>query len=165
MQYMRLDDAQREELLASLAAMSGYLKAAFSGLGPERVRTRGPDGGFSPVEQVWHLADLEREGFAERIRRLRSEHEPHLPDFDGTRIAAERDYRSLSFEEGLAAFSAARSENISALRALDAQAWLRSGTQDGVGKVSLCDLPAFMSQHDSAHRAEIELWKSAARDA
>ena len=165
MQYMRLNDAQREESLELLTAMSGYLRTAFFGLSPEQLRARGRDGGFSPVEQVWHLADLEREGFAERIRRLRSEHEPHLADFDGASIAAERDYRSLSFEDGVAAFRAARSENISALRALDAQAWLRSGTQDGVGKVSLCDLPAFMSQHDSAHRAEIEQWKSAARDA
>jgi len=31
--------------------------------------------------------------------------------------------------------------------------------QEGVGTVSLCDMPAFMSQHDAAHRAEIEDWK------
>ena len=161
MQYMRRNPAQRAELLASLAAMPAYLKETFCDLDPEQIRSRGPDGVFSPVEQVWHLADLEREGFAERIRRLRSEHEPSLPDFDGARIAAERNYPSLSLEEGLAAFSAARDRNLSVLRALDDQSWMRSGTQAGVGKLSLCDLPDFMLQHDSAHRDEIELWKKA----
>jgi hypothetical protein len=38
-----------------------------------------------------------------------------------------------------------------------------NGTQEGVGKVSLCDMPGFMSQHDSAHRGEIESWKRAVR--
>ncbi|HEV8096196.1 MAG TPA: DinB family protein [Burkholderiales bacterium] len=165
MQYMKLDVAQRAELLASLAGMPAYLKAAFSGLGSEPLRASGPDGGFSPVEHVWHLADLEREGFAERIRKLRSEHEPHLPDFDGARIAAERNYRSLSFQDGLAAFTAAREKNLSVLRTLDAQSWMRNGTQEGVGKVSLCDIPSFMLQHDAAHRSEIESWKRAMRDA
>ena len=163
MQYMKLEPAQRAELLASLAGMSEYLKAAFSGLDPEQLRASGPDGSFSPVEHVWHLADLEREGFAERIRRLRSEHGPHLPDFDGARMAAERNYRALSFEEGLAAFSAAREKNLSVLRDLDAESWLRNGVQEGVGKVSLCDMPGFMSQHDEAHRSEIESWKRAVR--
>ena len=162
MQYMNLGFAEREELLASLAGMPSYLEEAFSGLSPEKVRAGGPDGAFSPVEQVWHLADLEREGFAERIRRLRSEHEPHLVDFDGARIAAERSYRSLSLEDGLAVFRAAREDNLAVLRALDGEAWLLSGTQEGVGKVSLCDLPGFMLQHDSAHRSEIELWRKAA---
>lgn len=164
MQYMKLSAAQREELLASLAGMSEYLRKAFSGLSPEQTRARGADGAFSPVEQLWHLADLEREGFGERIRRLLSEREPHLPDFDGARVAADRNYRSLSLQEGLAAFTAARRENISVLRALDSQTWIRSGTQEGVGKVSLCDMPSFMSQHDSAHRGEIEQWKKCAGD-
>lgn len=165
MQYMKLDAAQRVALLASLASMSEYLKNAFRDLAPEQMRTRGPDESFSPLEHVWHLADLEREGFAERIRKLRSEHEPQLPDFDGAKIAAERDYRSRSFQEGLAAFSAAREKNLSVLRTLDAQSWMRNGTQEGVGKVSLCDIPGFMSQHDAAHRSEIESWKRAMRDA
>jgi len=28
-----------------------------------------------------------------------------------------------------------------------------------VGTVSLCDMPAFMRQHDQAHIAEIQEWK------
>jgi DinB superfamily len=154
-----LNAAQREELLASLNSMPEYLREIFAGLTPEQARTPGPDETFSPVEQVWHLADLEREGFGVRIQRLLSEPEPHLLDFDGTKIAAERSYRSLPLEEGLLAFTEARRKNIATLSVIGFPMWSRSGTQEGVGSVSLCDIPNFMLQHDSAHRAEIEAWK------
>jgi DinB family protein len=160
MEYMKLNTAQREELLASLNSMPEYLREIFAVLTPEQARTPGPDETFSPVEQVWHLADLEREGFGVRIQRLLTEPEPHLPDFDGTKIAAERNYRSLSLEKGILAFTEARRKNIAALSAIDSAMWSRSGTQESVGSVSLCDIPNFMHQHDSAHRAEIEAWKN-----
>ncbi len=162
MQYMKLNAAQREELLASLNNMPEYLREIFAGLTPDQARTPGPDESFSPVEQVWHLADLEREGFGARIQRLLSELDPHLPDFDGTKIAAERSYRSLSLEEGILAFTEARRKNIAALPAIESTMWSRSGVQEGVGNVSLCDIPDFMLQHDSAHKAEIEAWKNSA---
>jgi hypothetical protein len=159
MLYMKLDTAGRAELLAALSAMKGFLREAFASLDAQTARTAGPDGAFSPVEQVWHLADLEREGFGERIRRLKTEANPRLADFDGARIARERDYRSLALAEGLRAFEAARDENIRVLRAIPEAAWRRAGTQDGVGPVTLCDMPEFIRQHDQAHVAEIEAWK------
>ena len=60
----------------------------------------------------------------------------------------------------LSAFSDARLANISALWAVDDQSWFRSGTQEGVGRVALCDIPGFMLQHDFAHKTEIEAWKA-----
>ena len=160
MQYMKLDTAEREALLARLGGMVGYLDDAFSTLNAAQARVPGPDDSFSPVEQVWHLADLEREGFAVRIDRLARGGSPHLTDFDGAAIAKARNYRALSLAGGLAAFRAARERNISFLRAVaSAEVWAQSGTQEGVGSVSLCDMPSFMSQHDAAHRAEIEAWK------
>ena len=159
MQYMKLDTTERYALLAGLSAMPAYLGATYSRLSAEQAAEPGPDGAFAPVEQVWHLADLEREGFGERIRRLQAEDGPSLPDFDGARIAAERSYRSLSFEEGLRAFEAARLANIALFLTLAPEAWTRSGTQDGVGAVTLCDMPELMRQHDEAHRAEIREWQ------
>jgi DinB superfamily len=160
MKYMSLPMEQRAALMRSLEDMPQYLEHELLALRPEVIRQPAPDGTFSPVEQVWHLADLEREGFGSRIDKLLSEPEPQLPDFDGAAIAAARHYRSLSLTEGLAAFRTARRSNLAKLRSLAGEAWARSGQQQGVGKVSLCDLPAFMSQHDAAHRAEIAAWKS-----
>lgn len=158
MQYMKLTEVRRQELMESLAATHRFLREVFESLAPQPAKTPGPAGSFSPVEQVWHLADLEREGFGLRIRRLQAQANPHLPDFDGTRVALERDYRSLSLAAGLRAFEAAREANIATLRALSPEAWLRGGTQEGVGTVSLCDMPMFMHQHDQAHIAEIREW-------
>lgn len=159
MQYLKLDPDQRARLLCDLASMADYLESSFAGLSADDARRPTTNGLFSPVEQVWHLADLEQEGFAARLRRLATEDDPDLPDFDGAAIAAARDYRSLSLDEGLACFREARMRNLDTLRATTADAWERGGMQAGVGRVTLCDMPGFMAQHDAAHRAEIETWK------
>jgi hypothetical protein len=161
MYYMKLNPEQRVDFLESLANMPVYLSSVFAGLNVEQARTLGPDGTPSPIEQIWHLADLEREGFGERIRRLVNECEPYLPNFDGTKVAVDRNYRTLSLKAGLESFSEARRDNIAALRTLDDELWLRNGTQQGVGRVSLCDMPGLMSQHDSVHKIEIETWLKA----
>ena len=159
MQHMKLTQAGRDDMLQSLATMRSFLAESLGSLPEDVLRAPGPGGIFSPVEQVWHLADLEREGFGERIRRLRDETGPRLPDFDGARIAAERSYKSLSFADGLRAFESARAANLETFRTLGDEAWGRSGTQDGLGAVTLCDMPELMRQHDEAHKTEIRDWK------
>ena len=159
MLYMKLDAMGRQELLAELEAMPAFLEATFAGLGVEQARLRGPEGSFGPVEQVWHLADLECEGFGARIDRLRGERDPILPDFDGAAVAAARNYLGLSLADGLKVFRTARMRNLQKLREIPEDAWQRSGTQEGVGTVSLCDIPSMIRQHDAAHRQEIAHWR------
>ena len=149
---------ERHAVLAELATMPAFLEERFGTLSPEAARRAGPHDTFSPVEQCWHLADLEVEGFGARIRRLASEESPALPDFDGARIARERDYRSRALPPALRAFRAAREENLATLRSLAEDAWARSGVQEGVGKVTLADVPRLMREHDRSHRAEIDEW-------
>lgn len=161
MQYTKLTDTDRLSLRAGLARMPADLALLFGALSAAEARERLAGQAFSPVEQVWHLADLEHEGCGRRIERLMHESRPALADFDGDAIAAERDYCRRSIREGLAAFAAARAANLARLERLRSDDWLRSGTQDGVGAVMLCDLPVFMSQHDAAHWAEIEIWRAA----
>jgi hypothetical protein len=158
MRYMMLSPEDQRTMLSDLAAMPDFLEAAFGALPPDAITRRGPDDTFSPVEHCWHLADLEREGYAVRIQRLRSEDDPALRDFDGARIAEERDYRALDWRMGLSTFRAARGANLRALRALTEAEWLRAGSQEGVGKLTLCDLPAMMAEHDHGHRQEIAAW-------
>jgi hypothetical protein len=157
--YMKLTPFERQIALGTLASMRAFLQDSFGALSEDERRASGPAGAFSPVEHVWHLADVEREGFAVRIGRLRSEIAPMLPDFDGARAAAERNYRSLPFSEGLRAFEAARLANIEMFRGLAPLDWTRSGTQEGIGAVSLCDMPELMRQHDESHKAEIREWR------
>jgi hypothetical protein len=107
------------------------------------------------LEQAWHLADLEREGYGLRIERLLQEADPLLPDFEGDRIARERSYRTRSLEEALAAFASARAANLARLQAQPPAAWARAGVQQGVGPITLADVPRMMLEHDDSHRAEI----------
>jgi hypothetical protein len=155
---MLLDTKDRQALLDDLNAMAEFLRSRFEQLTPLKAAAPGPDDTFSPVEHCWHLADLEREGYGLRIARLSTEHEPKLPDFDGTRIALERNYKSRSLVEGIVAFRAARRANLAAFEALTPADWSRRGSQEGVGPVSLCDIPAMMAEHDAIHREEIDAW-------
>jgi len=156
--YLLLDRSERKALLSRLEAMPDFLTARFASLAVVDAAVRGPNDTLSPVEQCWHLADLEREGFGVRIQRLLEEEDPFLPDFDGARIAKEREYRSRNIPAALAAFRVARDANLALLRSLEADQWSRGGRQEGVGPVALCDLPQLMAEHDAGHRAEIDEW-------
>lgn len=147
-----------EGLLADLETMPEFMAGTLGDVPAEAARQGGPDGTFSPVEQCWHLADLESEGFGARIRLLLREDRPFLPDFDGARVARERNYRAKSLGEGLQAFRAARMANVALLRTVPEEAWARTGVQEGIGEVKLSDIPRLMHEHDVSHKAEILAW-------
>lgn len=144
-----------ETLLLTLESTPALLARAAAELADDRVRHRGTAGGFSLVEHVWHLADLEREGYAARIRRLLTEDEPLLSNFDGGRVARERLYHRRDLAEGLLAFTAARTRNVQALREIAPSDWKRTGELEGLGTVSLSDVPRLMAEHDREHGIEI----------
>lgn len=163
MRYLMLTPTDRAALLAALETMPAFLEAAYAGVTAAEAAAPGPGDTLGPAAQCWHLADLEREGYGARIRRLRAEAEPVLPDFDGARLARERDYAARPLAAGLAAFRAARHDTLAALRALGPDDWTRAGTQEGVGAIMLCDVPAMMAEHDAGHRDEIRAWQAARR--
>jgi len=152
-----------ETLLLTLESTPALLARAAATLAPGQERHRPPEGGFSFVENVWHLADLERDGYTVRIRRLLEEHEPVLQNFDGDRIARERGYQERDVERGILAFEQARARNLETLRRLAPAEWRRSGTQESVGRVTLADLPRMMAEHDRSHAAEVASLLSAIR--
>ena len=157
MQHMRLPPKGQQQLLDNLASMLWFLAERFGALSEDDARLRDGDV-FSPVEQVWHLADLEREGFGVRIERLLNEDNALLPDFDGAQAAERRKYREKSLREGMRAFARARQDNIDALARVTPSEWGRRGEQQGVGPVTLCDIPIMMRKHDAGHRDEINAW-------
>jgi hypothetical protein len=148
--------SDRKRILTELEAFPSFLRDTAHRADVETARRPGPAGTFSLVEQAWHLADLEREGFGLRIRRLLAEDRPTLPDFDGARAARERNYRARSLDDGVATFAAARAENVRLLRSLSPEAWARVGTQEGIGQIQVEDVARMMRDHDAAHRREIE---------
>jgi hypothetical protein len=139
-----------------LQRMPALVVEAARGLRGTTVSDRPLAGGFAMIEHVWHLADLETDAYEVRIRRLLEEDEPELPGFDGEAVAAKRKYRALRLRDGLKKFTEARERNLAALRSLEGDAWQRAGIQEGVGKITLQDVPRMMHEHDLAHRQEIE---------
>ena len=141
------------DTLEKLSGMPALLAQVVSRVPAELARVR--SGPFALVEHAWHLAELEREGFAERVRRLLEEDDPFLPDFDGEKIARERRYLTLDLQAALDTFASARAETLHQLRAVRDDQWPRSGRQEGVGVVSLAEMPRRMLDHDRAHCNEI----------
>jgi len=152
---MTMNRAKLETLLLTLESTPALVARAAAELDASQARRAPADGAFSLVEHVWHLADLEREGYEVRIRRILSEDEPSLSDFEGERLARERRYRDRDLAEGLAAFAAARNRNVTRLRVIHNSTWKRRGNQDGFGFISLEDVPRMMAQHDRCHTTEI----------
>lgn len=144
-----------ETLLLTLESTPALLRRAAGAFSQGQTRMRPARGGFSFVENVWHLADLEREGYGTRIARILGEENPALENFDGGRIAAERAYQEKDLERGLALFARARAANVAVLRRIAGDEWDRSGSQEGVGRVALSDIPRMMAEHDRSHGDEI----------
>ena len=144
-----------ETLLLTLESTPALVARAAARLSAEEARRRPAEGAFSLIENVWHLAELEREGYATRIRRILAEAEPFLPDFDGDRIARERNYRIRDLAEGLAVFATARERNLEILRSLPPAGWKRTGKQEGIGRVTLEDVTRMMAEHDRSHTRDV----------
>jgi DinB superfamily len=152
---MNMTRRDLETLLLTLESTPALLRKAAAAMPPGQIRTRPARGGFSFLENVWHLADLEREGYGTRISRILGEDNPALENFDGERVARERAYQERDLERGLLLFARARAANLATLRRLASEQWERSASQEGVGCVTLADIPRMMAEHDRSHDDEI----------
>lgn len=121
----------------------------------ERLAIRAKDGTFSFVEHVWHLADLESEGYGVRIAKLLAEDDPELPDFRGDVVAEQRNYRALDVGPGLEKFASARAANLAVVAGLTGEQLQRSGRQEGEGRVTIARVLEMMRTHDAGHAAEL----------
>jgi hypothetical protein len=139
------------KLLDVLAQTPEIIARRIASLSDAELRRRGTEDHFSPVEDVCHLRDLEIEGYAVRINRILDDEHPFLPDFDGGRIAFERDYNSQDIRQALGHFAEARRQNLERLRDLAPAQLTREGTLEGVGRITLAKLLLLMSEHDEGH--------------
>lgn len=139
----------------SLRTFPATLRELIASASSASLRTRAADGTFALVEQVWHLADLEVEGYGARLARMLEEDDPMLPDFRGDVIAEERRYLELELEPALERFASARAANLARLASLTEEQWQRTGRQEGVGSVTVARVVEMMREHDAGHAVEI----------
>ena len=132
------------------------LREALTLFSTEEQRRRSASGLFAPVEQAWHVADLEIEGYGARIEQLLRADGAHFLDFAGDVIAEQRHYADLDLESALRRFEAARTLNVARLREATSEQRGRRATQDGVeGFVTLARIEEMMASHDASHANEI----------
>ena len=148
-----------QELIASalntLAETPIRLRHLFERMDLAKIRLKPNPSLFSPLEDVWHLYDIEREGYLVRIRRILTEESPILENLDGDRMAVERRYNDLEVTAAIAGFSAARTDSLRLLRGLPAEAWMRRAEFENRA-IDLKTLIDMMVEHDQGHLLSIQ---------
>ena len=113
---------------------------------------------FSIAANICHLRDIEAEGYNVRARRLAEEKDPVMPDVDGAKLAAERDYDKQDWRAALRELTSLRNDTIARLDGNEG-----SGTLEGVGRITAQDLATLMAKHDRGHLTEIGTLAALAR--
>jgi hypothetical protein len=150
-------DQDLRDLLACLSETPTAVAQLVNDLPVTSLVVRPSPDEFSVLENVCHLRDVEIDGYAVRIRRILAEDEPHLADVDGTRLAIERDYNKQDINEALSSFNSARNKNLTILKKTSETDLSRSGTMEGVGRISLERLLEMMCEHDESHLEDLRI--------
>jgi hypothetical protein len=135
--------------------MPGFLRDVAQRLPDDQQRWKPGPEEFSLLEHVCHLRDLELEGYGVRVERILREDRPWLPDFDGAKVARERDYLAESLPRALESFGAVRARNLEVVSSLTAEQLGRIGLLAPGGEVTIRGLLARMCAHDEEHREQV----------
>ena len=142
------------EALRQLSVTPSFLQAALVRATPEQLRAKPTPDTFALVEHACHLRDLEREGYAIRLKRMLSESHPLLNGFEGDVIARQRDYLLQDAMNAASEFAIARNAFVARMDRLTPEEMQRTGSFLG-RDITVCDLLAMMVDHDREHVAEI----------
>jgi hypothetical protein len=144
------------ELARTPALLSSLAERARAKAGPEALTRRPGADAFSLRENIHHFRDIDIEGFSVRLGRLLNEDRPDLPGVDGGRLAAERHYNEHPHEPALEEFSSERARCVRILENAEPSDWLREGTLEGTGAITLARLVELWVEHDRDHLAQVE---------
>jgi hypothetical protein len=149
-------------LLDQLTVSPVRLRVLLTSLSESALRSAPAGGGFAPIEDAWHLRDIEAEGHFLRIRRILAEERPVLASIDGERLARERHYSERELGTALDEFAQYREASVELLGPLPEEAWSRTAIfEDRV--ISLRELVTAMAEHDESHLAPLAAQLSGTR--
>ena len=116
-----------------------------------------PSEHFGPIEQLFHVRDIEREGYHVRFERTLREDRPVLADIDSYALAAERGYAGDGdAKAALMEFRVARARTVELLSKLHPEDLARTAVFEGVGPVSVRGLMHYLCSHDQQHLAGLQ---------
>ena len=146
--------ASVRELLDRLSVSPVRLRALLGSISETALRTSPTTGGFAPIEDAWHLRDIEAEGHYVRIRRILAEERPVLASIDGEQLALARRYVERELSTALDEFAQFREASLDLLGGLSEEAWSRSAEFEG-NPVTLRELVMAIAAHDESHLATL----------
>ena len=120
--------------------------AAWDGIPSER---------FGPRAQLWHVRDIELDGYQLRFRRTLQEDTPLLADIDSYALAQSRGARGPA-AQALEEFAQARAQTVAMLAALSPRDFARPAHFEGYGPTTLRGLVHFLCSHDQQHLAGLQ---------
>ena len=146
--------AARDYLAQTAAAVQALLER----MSPDQGYDKPADGGFSLVEHLWHLADIETLGWHPRFGRILSESRPRLPGVDGDRLALEKQYQARPWRAAARHFVSERRRSLDLLARFDAEVLKRPLSFAGA-RSRAAGVVAAAVAHDLDHRpAMAERW-------
>ena len=140
------------DLIEQYVAGGEKLRRAVAGLTDEELRARPGPGAWSVLEVVVHLADSDAISI-DRMKRLLTEDNPHLLYADETAYVERLHTHEQALEDALLLFEVGRRQWARVLRRLPDEAFLRQGTHNRSGKVTLGGLVASYVKHVDDHLA------------
>lgn len=138
------------ELIEQYAAGGEKLRGAVAGLTHEDLRARPGPGAWSVMEVVIHLADSDAISI-DRMKRILTEDNPPLIYADETAYVARLHTHEQDIEDALVLFEVGRRQWARVLRLLPDEAFLREGTHNKRGKMTLGGLVAAYVAHVDEH--------------
>jgi hypothetical protein len=149
-----MPEISTRSLLDRLTVTPVRLRVLLTSLSELALRSAPPGGGFAPIEDAWHLRDIEAEGHFLRIRRILAEERPALASIDGEKLARERRYLERELGAALDEFAQYREASVGLLGPLPEGAWLRTAIfEERV--LTLRELVTAMTEHDESHLAAL----------
>lgn len=141
-------------LIRSLERSADVVPALVEGLDAGDARQRGPDGAWSIVEIISHLADEEVEDFRTRVERTLRDANEAWPPIDPEGVAVERRYNDNDLAESVARFVRERRASVEWLRSLSAPDW-EATYRHPQGPLRAGDVLASWVAHDHLHLRQL----------
>jgi hypothetical protein len=145
-----VDEASDEDVLAALERGLAETRALVLEFGEARGGHRYSPGKWSVREVIGHLSDGERIFAYRAFRMARGDRTP-LASFDEDAYIAASRYDERSLADLLGEFAHLRAASLALFRALDGEAWERTGTASGKEFV-VAGFPWIMAGHENHHR-------------
>jgi hypothetical protein len=155
-----------QRMVDSLERFGNTLPNVVCGINAIDARWKPPDGAWSILEIVCHLADEEEFDFLARVKLTLADPAQSWPPIDPQGWSVERHYNDGKLDDALARFILLRRRSVDWLRSLDHPDWNRTHQHPKLGPFRAGDIFTSWVAHDYLHLRQIakRMYQLAGRD-